>query len=144
MQKKLYSSLRGTIIIRVSILLFLFWSTIHTTPISSSTSMTWHHGQTPMITHRRNHRRTSFWTFGETLLLLDILENVPEEVRRLFRIPLAPIIPIDHSEPESGFVPHQPFEITTQSVRSSLGRMMIHDNQGGLTRGVTKPCNLQY
>lgn len=81
------------------------------------------------ITHHITHPRNSDRIPGEqlmlihtcaTLLLLDILENVPEEVGRLFRVPLTPIVSIDDSEPKSGFVTHQPFEITTKSVTAHL------------------------
>jgi hypothetical protein len=50
--------------------------------------------------------------FIKRLLRLDMSKDIPEQVRRLFGISFTPILPIHNSKSETGFVTHDPFQIT--------------------------------
>ena len=50
--------------------------------------------------------------FIKRLLRLDMSKDIPKQVRRLFGISFTPILPVYYSEPETGFVAHDPFKIT--------------------------------
>jgi hypothetical protein len=54
--------------------------------------------------------------FIKRLLRLDMSKDIPEQVRRLFGISFTPILPIHNSKSETGFVTHDPFQITLHQL----------------------------
>jgi len=52
------------------------------------------------------------------LTRLDMSKDIPEEISRLLGVSFTPIFPVYYSKPETGFVPHDPLQITDRQHRS--------------------------